>query len=229
MNEVEVIFEREERDGLVAVGTYLLDAAKRLGIDLQGEEFGEKEFFVFQVTKGSELLSEPTKTEIELLSAERRARGERLACHAKIEKSGEISIMTAEKKEETKPDAEEAQEEYRKKFEDLPLEKKIASLFELEAIALSETFSFVLNSPSMIVSKIMDVLAEFGLKLEDDAKKQARPSEHHADDQPSVKEEKIVDAEPSVKEEKSVDAEPSVKEEKIDETAESKEPPPPSV
>ena len=217
MNEVEVIFEREERDGIVAVGTDLLDAAKRMGIDLQSEEFGEKEFFVFQVTKGIELISEPTKTEIELLSAARRAKGERFACHAKIEKSGEISIMTAKKKEEVKPEAEEAQEEYRKKFEELPLEKKIASLFELEAIALGETFSFVLNSPSMIVSKIMDVLAELGLRLEDDAKKQARPSEHHADDQPSVKEEKIVDAEPSVKEEKS------------DETSESKEPPPPSV
>lgn len=180
MNEVEIKFEREDRDGIVAVGSYLLDAARRLGIDLQNEEFGEAEFFVFKVTKGSELLSEPTKTEIELLTAERRKQGERFACQAKIEKSGEIIVMTAKKKEEKKPDAEETQEEYRKKFEDLPLEKKIASLFELEAIALSETFSFVINSPSMIVGKVMDVLAEFGLKMEDQAKKQARPTEHQA-------------------------------------------------
>lgn len=223
MNEVEIKFEREERDGIIPVGTYLLDAAKRLGIDLQSEEFGEKEFFVFQITGGSELLSEPTATEIELLSAERRAKGERFACHAKIEKPGEITVMTAKKKEETnKPEAEELHEEYRKKFEELPLEKKIASLFELEAIALGETFSFVLNSPSMIVSKVMDVLAEFGLKLEDEARKQTRPSEHQTgdgdnDNQPSVKEEKNQD-----------DGEPSVKED-TDENVPGAEPPPPSV
>jgi hypothetical protein len=221
MNEVEIKFEREERDGIIPVGTYLLDAAKRLGIDLQGEEFGEKEFFVFQITGGSKLLSAPTATEIELLSAERRARGERFACHAKIEKSGEITVMTAKKKEETKPEAEEVHDEYRKKFEELPLEKKIASLFELEAITLGETFSFVLNSPSMIVSKVMDVLAEFGLKLEDEARKQTRPNEHQTgsdnDNEPSVKEEK-----------KEGDDEPSVKED-TNENLPGTEPPPPSV
>lgn len=182
MNEVEIKFERENRDGLVAVGTYLLDAAKRLGIDLQNEEFGEREFFVFKVTNGGELLSAPTATEIELLSEERRKNGERLASEAKIEKSGEISIMTAEKKAEEKPKEEEVRETYRKNFEELPLEKKISSLVELEAITLSETLSFVVNSPSMIVGKVIDILAQFGWKMEEEAKKQNRPNEHHASD-----------------------------------------------
>ncbi len=187
MKEVEIKFEREDRNGIVAVGTYLLDAARRLGIELESEEFGETEFFVVKVTSGSELLSAPTNTEIELLSAERRGQGERFANHAKIERLGEISIMTTEKKQEEKPADEERKEEYRKEFEELPLEKKIASLLELEAIALGETFSFVINSPYAIVGKVMDVLAEFGLKMEDEAKNETRPEEHKSKDDAKAK------------------------------------------
>ncbi len=187
MKEVEIKFEREDRNGIVAVGTYLLDAARRLGIELESEEFGETEFFVVKVTSGSELLSAPTNTEIELLSAERRGQGERFANHAKIERLGEISIMTTEKKQEEKPADEERKEEYRKEFEELPLEKKIASLLELEAIALGETFSFVINSPYAIVGKLMDVLAEFGFKMEDEAKNETRPEEHKSKDDAKAK------------------------------------------
>ena len=182
MNEVEIKFEREDRNGIVAVGTYLLDAARRLGIELESEQFGETDFFVVKVTSGRELLSAPSKLEIELLSAERREQGERFANHAKIERLGEISIMTTEKKQEEKPAEEEKKEEYRKEFEELPLEKKIASLLELEAIALNETFSFVINSPYKIIDMAMGVLAEFGLKMEDEAKNETRPEEHKSKD-----------------------------------------------
>jgi len=187
MNEVEIKFEREDRNGIVAVGTYLLDAARRLGIELESEEFGETDFFVVKATSGSELLSAPTKTEIELLSAERRGQGERFANHAKIERFGEINIMTTEKKQEEKEADEEKKEEYRKEFEELPLEKKIASLLELEAIALSETFSFVINSPYKIFDIAMGVLAEFGLKMEDEAKNETRPKEHKSKDDAKAK------------------------------------------
>jgi hypothetical protein len=141
-----------------------------------------------RISRGSELLSAPTKTEIENLSDERRAGGERFADHAKIERAGEVTIMTTKKQEPEKPEYEAKREAFRKEFEELPLEKKVASLVELESIALSETFSFVINSPYKIVGKLMDVLAEFGLKMEADAKNQARPAEHRAaedDGQPS--------------------------------------------
>jgi hypothetical protein len=182
MEEVEIKFEREALEGVIPVGTYLSDAARRMGIDLVTETFGEAELPVLKVTKGGELLSPPTRFEIENLSDERRGNGERLAEHAKIERAGEITIMTTKKEEPEKPDFEVKKEEYRKEFKELPLEKKIASLVELEAIALGETFSFIINSPSMIVGKFMDVLAEFGLKMEDDAKKQSRPEEHQAEE-----------------------------------------------
>jgi hypothetical protein len=56
--------------------------------------------------------------------------------------------------------------------------EKIADLVRLEAIALGETFSFILNSPSKIVDKVMDVMAEFGLKLDEEAKNAKTPDEH---------------------------------------------------
>ncbi len=248
MNEVDIKFERENLAGIVAVGTYLSDAAKRFGIELQGEEFEEKLFSVVKIIKGSDLLSAPTKTENELLTEQRRNQGERLAEQAKIEKSGEIIVMSTEKKVEEKPTEQETQENYRKDFEALPLQKKISSLLELEAIALSETLSFIINSPSKLVSLGMDVLAEMGLKMEDDAKKQKRPEDHQTTDgEPSVKDEaepteppspsvteeaEDKNPEPSVKEETSEkDAEPSVKEKKVKDKkpGEIDEPPPPSI
>ncbi|MDQ6788497.1 MAG: 2Fe-2S iron-sulfur cluster binding domain-containing protein [Acidobacteriota bacterium] len=178
--EAELKFEREERNGVVAVGTYLFDAARRLGIGIEAEcgRIGECDTCAVRVKSGDEFLSGVTEREKEHLTSKRRKNGERLACQVKIEMAGEIVIMTHKKKEEEKPVEEVKTEEYRKEFEALPLEKKIASLLELEAIALGETFSFVLNSPSHIVGKIMDVMAEFGLKLEDDDKKAKRPKEH---------------------------------------------------
>ena len=241
MEEVEIKFEREDLTGVIPVGTYLFDAARRMGVEVECERLGETDLCAVRVTNGLEFLSATTKAENEQLTDERRTNGERLACQAKIERAGEITIMTTKKEEPEKPDYELKKETYRKEFQDLPLEKKIASLVDLEAIALSETFSFVINTPSMIVGKLMDVLAEFGLKMDDEAKKQTRPAEH-TDPQPSVKEEpQPKNPQPSVKEEtQSADPQPSVKEEQqtddpqpsVKEEAKAtnkKEPPLPSV
>lgn len=195
MAEIEVNFEREKISGVVAVGTYLFDAARRMGIEVEAEceRRGECDSCAMRVKTGEEFLSDVTKAEIEHLTSKRRKNGERLACQVKFERTGEVSIMTHKKKEEKKPAEEVKYDAYRKEFEELPLEKKVANLLHLEAVTLSETVSFVLNSPSMIVSKFMDVLAEFGLKMEDDAKKATRPSEHHEDDEVDEAEKNVAD------------------------------------
>lgn len=182
MEEVEVKFEREGRSGIVAAGTYLIDAAKRLGIRLEGTcSQAESVHFCSMIVKtGADLLSPLTKAETEHFSKEGRKNNERLACQAKIEKPGEVIIMTEEKKEAPKTD--ETTEQFVKEFTDLPLEKKLANLMKLEAIALGETFSYVINSPYTIADKVMDVMAEFGFKKEEEAKKAARPEEAAADD-----------------------------------------------
>ncbi len=180
MNQTELVFERENKSGIAVVGSYLIDATRRIGVEVEAEcgRLGLCDSCAMTVKQGADLLSAPTKAEMELLSDERRKNGERLSCQAKIEKSGEIVIMTKEKKKEEEPKAEEKSENYRKQFDEMPLEKKIADLVRLEAIALSETFSFILNSPSKIVDKVMDVMAEFGLKLDEEAKDAKTPDEH---------------------------------------------------
>ncbi len=177
MNEIELKFERENRDGIAVAQSYLIDAARRLGVEISCERLGLTDDCAVTIKEGGDLLSKPTKAELEVLSDERRKKGERLACQTKLEKNGEIVVLTAEKKKTEKTE-EEKSEEYREEFSALPLEKKIADLVRLEAIALGETFNFILNSPSKIVSKVMDVMAEFGLKMDEEAKDAITPDEH---------------------------------------------------
>lgn len=175
--EAELKFEREEKEGVAVVGTYLIDASRRLGVTISSDcgRLGLCDSCAVTVKQGAEFLSAPTKAENEQLKEERLQKGERLACQAKIEEVGEIVILTPEKKEE--PVIDKA-EEYRDRFTELPLEEKIAQLVKLEAIALGETFNFILNSPYKIVGLGMDILAQFGLKLEDEAKNAKKPEEH---------------------------------------------------
>lgn len=181
--EAEIKFEPEGRTGVIAVGSYIYDAAKRLGIDIpECERRGETDSCAVRIVSGKNLLTEPTKAELETLGSDRFIKGERLACQAKVVAAGEIVIM-AEKKKQTAEEEEKSKErkkveEFRKEFEEMPLEKKIAALLELEAVALGETFSFVLNSPYHIVGKIMDVMAEFGLKMDKEEKSAKTPEEH---------------------------------------------------
>jgi ferredoxin len=183
MPDVEITFEREGLSGVVAVGTYLSDAMKRFGIRLSPEcDIVSGHYCAVTVEKGEELLSPPTVAETEHFSNTPRRSGQRLACHAKIVKPGEIVVMTKEKQEESK--SETSSEQYRKAFSELPLEEKISELVRLEAIALGETFSFILNSPFKIAEKVGDVMAEFGMKMENAAKQAARPEEHTADGEP---------------------------------------------
>lgn len=189
MKEVLINFESENREGIVAVGTYLIDAAKRLGIEVECDctlEGGEQaDACVMKISQGGNLLTEPTQFEIEHLSDKRRQNGERLACQAKFEKPGDVVVMSVKKKEpkDEKTEEEKRAESFKKEFEEMPLEKKIANLVELEAMALGETFSYVLNSPYAAVGKVMDVLAEFGLKMEKEDQAARRPDEHRPADE----------------------------------------------
>jgi ferredoxin len=194
--EVEVKFEPSGRYGVVPAGTYLIDAAARLGISIDDEcgRRGECDSCAVKITKGADLLSEPTQAELEHLSTERRSTGERLSCQAKIEKPGEICVMTTEK---AKPEA-TTFESFQKEFGDLPLDEKVKYLLQLESVTLSETFSYILNLPYTIGEKIRDSVAEFGLKMEEEEKKAKRPTEHQAEPEVTPVEEPPAE-EPKVK------------------------------
>ena len=188
MQEVEIRFEREDQDGVVPLGTYLIDAAKRFGIrfDEACDIAGDQHYCSVVVNSGADLLSQDTKTETDHFASQSRRLNERLACQAKIEKPGEVVVMTDEKKKTTAEETADAaaendhNEQYRKEFAEMPLEKKIANLVQLESIALGETVSFIINSPFKIADKVMDVMAEFGFKKEEEQRAAARPEEHKA-------------------------------------------------
>jgi ferredoxin len=177
--EAELKFERENINGIAVVGSYLIDAAKRLGVDITDDcgRLGLCDSCAVTVKSGAEFLTKPTKAELEQLSEDRRKQGERLSCQAKIAKEGEIVIMTHEKKDE-RPEEQRRHEEYRKEFDALPLEQKISRLMELEAVALGETVSFILNSPYKIGEKVVDFLSGFGFEFEKQAKEAKKPEEH---------------------------------------------------
>lgn len=183
--EVDVKFEPSGRNGIVVVGTYLIDAALRLGVIIEDEcgRQGLCDSCAVKIIKGGELLSEPTQAELEHLSAERRKNGERLSCQAKIEKLGEIVVMTTEK---TKPE-ETTFEKYQKEFAALPLDEKVKNLLDLETVTLSETFAYIVNLPYTIGAKIRDGVAEFGFKIEEAEKQAKRPTEHKPEEESEVK------------------------------------------
>jgi ferredoxin len=182
MKEAEVKFENEGRDGVVPVGTYLVDAAKRLGIRPEAACVPDElsHYCELNITSGSEFLSERTSAENEYFKGTATGRDARLGCQARIDAPGEVVIMTRSKKESEAKDepAEVKDEDYIKKFADMPLEKKIANLVRMEAIALGDTFSYIVNSPYLVFDKVLGVAAEFGFKIHEEEKKAARPKEH---------------------------------------------------
>ncbi len=195
--EAELKFEREKRNGVAVIGSYLIDGARRLGIEIYDEcgRLGLCDSCAVTIKSGNEFLSEATKAEIEQLSEERRQQGERLSCQAKIIKEGEIVIMTHEKKDE-KPEKERKHEEFRKEFDALPLEQKISQLLELEAVTLSETFNYILNSPYTIGGKVVDFMSQFGLKFDREEKEAKRPEEHNGEPKAETEEKKEKKAQP---------------------------------
>ena len=77
--------------------------------------------------------------------------------------------MTEQKKQETKDS--ETKSRVQQEFEALPLEKKIASLLQMEAVTISEAFSYVVNSSARAFEKAGSVIEEFGAKFEQEARK----------------------------------------------------------
>ncbi|MDQ4122329.1 MAG: (2Fe-2S)-binding protein [Acidobacteriota bacterium] len=181
---IEIKFEVEnqpERSGVVPEGTYLWDAAKRLGVPLKAECEGRGacDTCAMTILKGRELLSTPTSAEMQHLTDERRENGERLACQTRIERNGELTVMVKKQEVEEEETTKSSEpRDFRKDFQELPFEKKFATLAQLEAVALSETLNYVSNLPSYVVSKIMDVMGAFGKQMEEQKRAEKRPEEH---------------------------------------------------
>jgi ferredoxin len=176
---VDIKFQPDGLGGVIAEGTYLWDAAKRLGVNLpaQCEGRGECDTCAVVVEKGATLLSSLTEAERKLLSPERLAGGERLACQVKVEHGGELvlrPVPVTERAETT----EETVKDFRKEFRELPLDRKLATLVELEAVTMMQTLNTIANSPFSLVEKVMDFMAGKGRLMSEREREERRPAEH---------------------------------------------------
>ena len=177
MAVAEIKFEREGLEGVIPVGSYLGDALRRFGVKNYDRCNAEHDC-VIEVKSGGDLLSPMTEDENKYFKEIGGNSAQRLACHARIEREGDIVVMTKEQKKDEPKVTEAESDQYRKQFAELPLDKKISELVKLEALALGETVSYIVNSPFAIFEKVGDIMADFGMKLEKNAKEAQRPTEH---------------------------------------------------
>ncbi len=182
MSDAYINFAREQLNGTVAVGSYLSDVFGRFGVAFDADCKRAEDLHACEaaILAGGDLLSNLTAVELEHFGNNGRTANRRLICESRIIKPGEIVIMTDEKRETPKSEG-SAKDRFQQDFEALPLEKKIASLLRMEAVTLGETFNYVVNSPMKVVEKVGDVIAEFGIKLETEARKASRPKEPTAE------------------------------------------------
>jgi ferredoxin len=176
---VEIKFEPDGQSGLVAEGAYLWDAAKRLGVRLPAEckGRGECDTCAVVVEEGATLLSSLTEAERVRLSPERLAGGERLACQAKVERGGEVRLRPVPVTERAET-SNEAAKDVKKEFRELPLQSKVATLIELEAVTLFQAFDAIISVPFTIGEKVMDYMAGWGRTLDKRKHEAHLPAEH---------------------------------------------------
>ena len=155
---VSITFEPSGISGVVAQGTYVIDAARRMGAPLgvgctAGK--GECPSCVVSIMTGAELLSPPSVAEEKQLGVAQLEQALRLACQAKIENHGDVVVLVTTRPQ-TRPTESEAVSDLVKKFGTLPLGKKIATLIQFEAITASEAFDSAIEKPLAYGSKAFD-------------------------------------------------------------------------
>ena len=175
---VEISFEPAGLVGLVAEGAYLSDAARRMGVAMSLDCAGTGTCTSCQVwvVSGSELLSLPTQAERNILGETGLSLQQRLACQVRIERAGELVVHISEK---TKPETEPSDAEgIRKKFGELTLQQKIATLMQFEALTMFEAFDAAVEKPLALGQKLFDRFYNRSKTAERKARSEKRPPEH---------------------------------------------------
>ncbi|HVG29213.1 MAG TPA: 2Fe-2S iron-sulfur cluster-binding protein [Pyrinomonadaceae bacterium] len=176
---VNVEFAPDGQHGVVAEGTYLWDAAKRLGVRLPAEceGRGECDTCAVVVKEGAALLSSLTNAERERLSPERLASGQRLACQAKVERAGAV-VLQPVPQPEREPTTEETTKDICTDFRDMTLQQKFATLAELEIIAAAQTFRAIADLSLSALGKGLDAVVGAGRARAQRQRAAHRPPEH---------------------------------------------------
>jgi ferredoxin len=154
---VVLTFEPSGVSGVVAPGTYLIDASRRLGVSLGPHctRGSQNHYCLIRIGSGGELLSTRSYEEEKFLTGPDFDSSYRLGCQVKIESPGEVTINVTSRTVGSTPDsANDA--DVRKKFSELTLQKKIATLLQLEAITVSEALDAAIEKPLALGSRAFD-------------------------------------------------------------------------
>ena len=155
---VSITFEPSGLSGVVAEGSYLIDAARRMGVSLgSGCTIGKGECpdCLVAIKTGAGLLSAPSAAELKQLEAEDLAQSHRLACQVKLQFPGDVVVMASARKPSGGAPR-DMKSEVRREFASLPLTQKIATLMQLEAITMSEAFDSAIEKPLAFGARAMD-------------------------------------------------------------------------
>lgn len=180
---VEWKIDGQSHTGIVAEGTYLWEAAKRMGVRLPAdcEGKGTCDTCAVKVLEGATLLSSLTNAERELLSPERLLAGERLACQTKVERGGDLVLSPVPQTERAET-TEETVSDIRQEFRKMPLQKKLSTLVELEAVAATQALTAFADLPFKLFEKGLDLMAGRGRTLARREREARVPAEHRAAD-----------------------------------------------
>ncbi len=155
---VEITFEPLGIGGLVAEGSYLSEAGRRMGIRIPGTCSGTPECTscVVSIIEGHPFLSTPTEHELKMLGQEGSLKDKRLACQTIIERSGRVVI-------EVMPEQKQNREaDMRNTFKQLPFDKKLLTLVQLEALAMSEAYDAVVDKALSFGGKFFSLFSSSG-------------------------------------------------------------------
>jgi len=190
MSDAFIRFERQDVEGIVPTGTTVISAARRFGVKFDDCKLANGEHHCsLIVTTGIDNLSELTAAETEHFAVGGRRSNERLACEAKIIKPGEIVIMTESKKEEAKK-PETSKDKITEEFNSLPLDKKFASLMQMEVATITEAVKYVADNSMKVLERVGDAITDFGSKVEAEAKKAPSTAETAKTAEPKAETEK---------------------------------------
>jgi ferredoxin len=149
---VQITFEPEGSSGLVAEGSYIWEAARRLGvvIPVECKGRGECDSCAVVIARGAELLAAESGAEVQMLGRERLddpVKPERLACQTVLERPGEISVRLAPAREA----------EQGRTLRGLPFKDKVGALIELEAITVTEALNSLRSGYHSLIGKFLNL------------------------------------------------------------------------
>lgn len=167
---VAITFQPDDRSGLIAEGTYLIDAAKRMGLRLPADcrERGECTACVVSIVAGHSLLSEPTKAESKMLTEERLAKDHRLSCQTKLERSGELIVRLVPEAVEDPGDQQGS-----------PLRNnKFATMVEREAQQVLKSVDAIMDKSRAAGENMLDRFVSRARLARERERESKRPPEH---------------------------------------------------